>query len=149
MSVIRHSTLYVFVLFLFSIAALSAGVFHTCFVDARELALDVDPPPQGPGQPPPPPPQGPGQPPLPPLPDLSPCQSACNQASFQAISAINEMEAVLMAQATTPEEVQAVQQLIWFLVGLAFDAWRLCLLACGTPIEVVQLIIGLLFGIWL
>ncbi|XZE17869.1 hypothetical protein SH449x_003150 [Pirellulaceae bacterium SH449] len=149
MSVIRHSTLYVFVLFLFSIAALSAVVFQTCSVDARELALDVDPPQHLPGLPPPPPPQGPGQPPLPPLPDLSPCELACNQASFQAIGAINEMESALMAQATTEEEVRAVRDLIMVLLGIAYDSWRLCLLACGTPIEVVQLIIGLLFGIWL
>jgi hypothetical protein len=137
MIAIRRSALYAFLLSSLLIATSSAFISQTCPVNAREVDGDVVPRPQLP----PPQQQGPG---LPPLPVVSPCETACNQASSDAITAINATEAALLANATTPQEIQAIRDLIWNLVAAVYEAWRLCLLACGIPIEVVLIIIGLL-----
>ncbi|MFN7292379.1 MAG: hypothetical protein ACK5T6_17475 [Pirellula sp.] len=81
---------------------------------------------------------------LPPLPNVSPCESTCHHASADAIAAINAMKAELLANATTPAEVDAIRDLIMVLLGMVYDSWRLCLLACGVPIEVVLVIISVL-----
>jgi hypothetical protein len=54
------------------------------------------------------------------------------------------MKAELLANATTPAEVDAIRDLIMVLLGMVYDSWRLCLLACGVPIEVVLVIISVL-----
>jgi hypothetical protein len=140
MNAIQRSALYAFLLSLLSITTSSAFVFQTYHLNAREVDGDVVPRPQLP----PPQQQGPGLPPLPPLPDVSQCEIACNHASADAITAINAMEAELLANATTPAERQSIRALILFLIGVVYDSWRLCLLACGVPIEVVLLIISVL-----
>lgn len=147
MNAIRHSASYAFLLSLLSIAISSAFLFQTYHLNASELSDDVVPrpklpPPQlPPPQLPPPPQQGPG---LPPLPNVSPCESTCHHASADAIAAINAMKDELMRNATSPAEAEAIRDLIMVLVGMVHESWRLCLLACGVPIEVVLLIISVL-----
>ena len=94
---------------------------------------------ENPATPLPLPPPLPPNPPvaLPPLPAPDPCRDTCFRSLLSTMQALDVLEQVGLSQASTPQEIQAVMDMVGNLKLAAWDAKNICMAACEIPTPIV------------